>query len=177
MLGARPEVDLAVVTVELGPAIAKAMADHYRLCAQGGWQPNTHGNVVLHRALLVSAQSTTKARRSDLVDELDALFGVPGVSDLVEELTGPEPDDARLALLGGPFALDTRRNGATRVSRFSVESVFDWLPALGGPSSPGERRRTFELSTNYAAWRDRRVRRLELLRVTAEECWPAAPVL
>lgn len=177
MLGARPEVDLAVVSVELGSAIALAMADHYRLCAKGGWQPNTRGNVVLHRPLLVSAQSTTKARRSDLVDELDALFGVPGVSQLVEELTGPEPDDVRLTLLGGPFALDTRRNGATRVSRFSVESVFDWLPALGGPSSPGERRRTFELSTNYAAWRDRRVRRLELLRVTAEECWPAAPVL
>ncbi len=169
-LGMRVEIDLASVAAALGDSAADDLYAHYLRCKQGG-----AGTVRMYRCLHHAAQRTAKKQRADLTDELAALDSLPGVADFVAEFTGPSPDGQRLAVLGSPFHAATRVDSRSGVARLAVDSRLDWVPLLGGPASPGERRRIVELSARYAAWRDRRVRRLSEVRVLAEEHWPAAP--
>jgi hypothetical protein len=174
ILGNRVEVDLAVVTEVLGEQLAEDLYSGYRSCAafNGRCVPEGLETVRMQRVLTVANQRTSKQNRADLEDELEALERIGGVGVVVDELLGAEPDWEALAVSGSPFYLRVRHDGDFVVTTLAIDAAIDWVPVLGGPASTGEVRRWLEISSNYAAWRDRRVRRLVRLCVTAEERWP-----
>lgn len=179
MVGNRVEVDLDLVAALIGPDIAEAFYRHYLACRDfdGRARSGVAATVYLQRTLLDAAQCTSKPNRSDLVAQVEALEVVPGVGDVISELTGANPDLDLLRVLGDPFHIRIFKKDEQLRTTFVVDSCLDWLPELGGPASSGEVRRGFDAVTNYAAWRDRRVRRLTRLTVVCEERWPAPAVL
>lgn len=135
--------------------------------ARGPW-------VAVHRPLLSAVQTDSKAAgRRDLRPQLEALESVPGLLPLLDEALSAEPDAAKLAALAELMAGTVEVTpGQVRVQVRLTADAATWSTDLGGPASAGEVARLVHLTTRQAAWRDRRVRRLSAVEVTAEEVWP-----
>lgn len=128
--------------------------------------------VLIERELRSVVQTDTKAARTDLRAELDALEAQAGLTGVLDALLGAEIDDDALLAHVHAFRGSVRRVGADTVVRLVVPVGRLWPLELGGAASMGETARVIELTANHAAWRDRKVRRLRAVTVSAQEIWP-----
>jgi hypothetical protein len=177
LVGERAEVDLDAVADRVSVELAQSFYSHYLVCRSFDERAGSGAGALvrIQRQLVAAVQRTSKQQRADLEDELAALEAVPGVGVVVEEFLGSRPDLEHLAVLGDPFYISLSTDGDMSVATLAVDAELDWALALGGAASAGEVRRWIQLGANYAAWRDRRVRRLTRVTITTEEVWPEAP--
>jgi hypothetical protein len=177
-VGRRVEVDLDAVAAAGHRPLAQALLLYGRECDElwRALEASTAGGrpfVTVRRDLLEHVQLTGKKDRADLGEVYEAFATVPTLADLVERLTGAEPDVAALTLmassLGGQLSVP-----ADGVLEVTLRLSGRWaLPdVLGGVSGPGEVSRELVLTARQAAWRDRRVRRLARVLVRSVELWP-----
>lgn len=128
------------------------------------------------RELVDNAQADTVATgRVDLHDSLAALTGLPGgAGDFFHEFLSPEPDRYLLRLLSAPFHGNVKFEDSSRQATATLyfEDGHDWPAVLGG-SWTSELLRSITVSSRYAKWRDRRVRRLCRVQVEARDVVPA----
>jgi hypothetical protein len=163
-LGHRVEVDMVRLREAFG-AEAALRVERYWDAARKLWADGSGPAIVITRTLHQAAQKDSKAGRVELVDELAALEELRNGGALVDALLGPEVDPE--ALRG--HALQSVGNETyITITRRSTE----WPASLGGPPIPGELRRHVRVVANHSKWRDRKVRRLVRVEVTAEEVWP-----
>lgn len=171
-VGVRPEVDLDVVE-RSHPALCRALKQ-YQWDTDDLWAAVRKGHppkpaVRTHRVAAEHRQVTGKVGRADLVDVYEDLLALPVVADLVEEVTGSAPDEARVrdlaAVLDGSVSVD----GTTWTVTFPLTGAAAWPVNLGGVPWPYEVSRSVTLVVKFAAWRDRRVRRLAGVHVHVDE--------
>lgn len=166
--GTHAEIAVTDLEEACGPEIARSAEQYWKRTTEL-WESLTGEAVVLQRTLLVARQTDGKEGRTDLAGELEAMMAVPALAAVCDAMLEQEVVESGLT------GCEVERDGNTTVVRVYVSSL-EWPDELGGPPCPGETRRLFELTANHAKWRDRRVRRLQALRVEAEELW-AAPLL
>lgn len=177
-VGEAVELDLVAVGErggEAGLALGSLLARYVWQC-RSFWAGWSHGQaagryVRVRRLLAEAVQRSTKSCKQDLALELDALMELAGVGDLIEELTGPEPDFESLSGRFSTFGSLTRDGTRTTVT-LALEGIDAWPQCLGGAPSAGELRRLLTVQVMHAAWRDRRNRRVTRVRVEADEVWP-----
>lgn len=179
-VGERVELDLESVERSGRGDVASVLRAYQRLCEKfwDSYEAKRPAGpyVAVKRELLLAQQKSTKTEKKDLGEQLEALEGVPGVADVIREVTEAAPDWDKVRAAGAPFGidLDLEKEGWAVVTLW-VEGAHDWPLALGGPASRGEVRRGVRLRVAYAGWRDRRNRRLAEVHVLTEEIWPAPP--
>lgn len=158
LAGRRWQVDVSSLAQHF-PDLATSIA---RAAAEVGSGPHAY-----RVRLLAASQVSGGASKKDLTELYDALKHTPACSSLLRAATDPRPDDALLfslaSALGGSFAVlseDTRE-----VTILTQPSGFP--DALGGPPHPHEHSREITLKVMHAPWRDRRIRRLAGVTVSA----------
>lgn len=166
-IGACLEVDVGALDL-VADGLGERCTDFYlharRLWESGVVSPGD-GAVHVRVPLVERRQSDSKAGRTDLSAELAAMERMPvlrtalGVLDAV-------PNWDVLSAIGEVSRADDRATLAMELQGTH------WPLELGGPPAPGEVSRRLQLDVSYAAWRDRRVRRLLQLRVDSLELWP-----
>lgn len=130
---------------------------------------------IVERRVVDVKQTVVNNRKMDLGPYLDALLLVPVVSELVEYVTGSQPNVKEvtgLAELAGGQAEQVAA-GSGNVWQVTVPLTgknVAWPSELGGPSRPGEEKRWVVITVRHAAWRDRRTRRLARVVVKVREC-------
>jgi hypothetical protein len=155
VVGERVELDLAAVAARVGEPAAVALASYWT-DARRFWARRARGRVepgvVVRRTLGVYTQDTGKPRRDlgECYRELCALGA--GAREAVDDVLDAHLGDR------GEVTVESRQR--------------DYPTCLGGVAGGGELRRTFTVTARYAAWRDRRVRRFEALKVAVDELWP-----
>ena len=163
---------------ELGrvrPAALGALADFIERSAEvlsghrdgRGGLPFTVAEVELVHAI----QRDDKSGRVDLSDQLTDASAIPGLGVILEEATGASPSWERVVHLatgwGGRVEHEAQRTTLT----LNVPNAKGWCESWGGNPESNELRRRVTIEFNHAAWRDRRVRRLQSVRVTADQLW------
>lgn len=172
-LGNRRVLDLGAAST-LDPGV-RDLAAAYWAATLRFWERAERGDalgslVVVTRTLHAAKQGAgSKGGRADLAAEADALAATGVLDDIADELLSAAPDHDWLERAPGVTALE-RDGNATALTVTCIAG--DWPAVLGGAAGPGEISRTLTLAANHAAWRDRRVRRLCALTVTATEVWP-----
>lgn len=157
VVGERTEVDLDALAREHGDDVARALAGFWertrRMNRQLGLGTAAGTEVVMVRRGLGEWRQGTGRHKSDLSEQLGAMGRLgPSVAS----------------------ALDGLLAAGDGVERSEDLVVLDGaLPAcLGGPMGPCEQRRVLRVTARYAAWRDRRLRRLAVVEALADEVWP-----
>ena len=125
--------------------------------------------IVIERDLREVSQVPSGSARRDLAEEMAALEGESECGAVLEVACGAELDVAAVERLGGVVL---EHNEESSVIEIVVEGRRSWPEVLGGEGLRGEIERRFTLHVRRAAWRDRRVRRLAKLTVTAVEIHP-----
>lgn len=175
-LGDTVEVDLGLLEAAGHDELADKVRFYFELC-EGFWVAyeagrNTGPYVAVQRELTRAQQRNTKTEKKDLVAHLEALESIPGLAEVVQQLTEAVVDLEKVTELGAPFQAKVAQEGAWTTATLVVEGAHAWPLELGGPASHAEVRRIITLRTSQAAWRDRRNRRLAEVAVVAEEIWP-----
>lgn len=126
----------------------------------------------IQRVIVDVKQLDTNKERSDLRSEFNSLIKLPIYGDLIKSALKKDVNwhllSKDIEALGGSIAQD----GLTTIIKFSIPSRVVWDKSLGGEFSRGEISRDFELTINHAKWRDRKIRRLQALKISATEIWP-----
>lgn len=189
LVGERPELDLDRLAASSADAaqIARIIGNWWNACREL-WEAATRDRVAgmawlrTRRVLIDAAQSTAKKDKRDLSEEFLALTDAGPLARLVIEATAADPDRALVQsmakAIGGTAEFDVVPNTATGTSATTAATLtlpmagtMWWPSALGGIAWPGEVGREAVVGLRYAAWRDRRVRRLATVRVTSTELW------
>jgi hypothetical protein len=163
-LGERVEADVDAVRSAFGEEAAARVLTYWdAACAL--WRDGKGPAIVIARTLTRATQKDSKAGRLELSEELAALEQLRGGAEMVEALLAPSPDmDALSMYAPGAEGNETHITITRRAA--------DWPAVLGGAPTPAELRRHVRLTANHSKWRDRKVRRLVRVEVTAEEVWP-----
>jgi hypothetical protein len=175
-VGARVECDLSMAAATIGADFADRLAEWHNACTKlardvaAGTAAGEYAVTV--RSLVAARQTDGKQGRSDLGDELDALDSIAGIGPLVADALSADPDWEAVVAQGAPYEVSVERDGNDTTVRFVVDADIVWPDALGGIGAPNELARHVTVRLNHARWRDRRVRRLVAVDVTAEELWP-----
>jgi hypothetical protein len=178
IVGQRIELDLDAVAGAVSVDLAELLVTYYDRC-ENLWASVQAGHsgpayAMLRRPLLEHQQVTGKKGRADLGDVYEALGELPGVAELLEQITAPAPDAdvlaSMVATVGGTVTFP--EPDAVR-AQLCLEGRYAYPQLLGGVPWPGEIRRVLTLLTRQAAWRDRRVRRLAKVDVAVDELWAA----
>ena len=175
-VGDRIEVDVAAVAAMVGAEAADGLVGYWLACRRF-WTTFGAGHpggpyVAIHRTLTCAVQRSTKSAKVDLTGELEALLGVGGVGELVEEATAAEPNWAEVDRLGAPLRAARVTNGTTNVISLRCEGHDSWPAVLGGAPLVGEVSRQLRITVAHAKWREGARRRLARVEVIAEELWP-----
>lgn len=123
------------------------------------------------RELVRDRQNTAKGSKRDLGELYQALSALPALGGVLNLACSPDPDVRELrdavASLGGTVA--AAPGVLTLTAAPNVGLLYPGQ--LGGPVGAGEVSREFTVEVRHAAWRDRKVRRLAAVEVTAVEMW------
>lgn len=141
------------------------------------WEAHRNGTggesfAIVERKLHANRQRDDAKGRVDLVSELADAAAIPLLGELVENACSAECDWELLLRRGAAWqASVTDGAKTTRIIHLVVDAANGWPASWGGPSRANELRRHVMIEVSHAAWRDRRVRRLVAVTVTAEELW------
>ena len=140
--------------------------------ALGAEVPNLQA-IETEREILNVKQLDTVGARVDLKAEFTELIALPFYGELVKTALKKDVDwsflSGEIKALGGSMEqFDT-----TTIITFTLPGRTNWTKILGGEYSRGEIKREFKITINHAKWRDRKIRRLQALSITAVEIWPA----
>lgn len=167
-LGASSEIPVAALDAVTQGLGARALA--FLAAAREVWDQHRAGRpvgdaVLVRVPLLDVRQVDSKAARSDLVGQCQALERMPETRDIAAILDA-RPRWSRLKEQG------TLSRSKDRATFMFVAAADRWPMDLGGPACPGELRREILLEVSHASWRDRRSRRLVRFAAVAVEVWP-----
>jgi hypothetical protein len=174
-LGERVELDLESLRQSNG-ALAEELETYKERC-QLFWTERPEDRATgaytgIRRELGHWQQRNTKSEKKDLSVELEALEDLPGLGEVLSDLTSKDPDfdklTERVADLGGSLTVE----GDWSTLEVALSAAVEYPLALGGGPSMGEVRRRFRVRVSHAPWRDRKNRRLAEVTAWAEEIWP-----
>jgi len=174
-VGSLQEIDLGRLA-RTDAALACRLAAYWESCGDM-WDRFADGEtglvgISVLRPLRRAAQTDSRAGRTDLVSEVDALCSLPVVGPLIEELLGSAPDVDDIVARGSESNLSVTVTGTNVAEvRFRLPARRPWPAVLGGTVSRGEYEREFTLRISWAKWRDRRNRRLVNVNVDGHEIW------
>lgn len=175
VVGGRGEVDLDAVQ-QICPAACRAL-ESYHVRTSELWSRVAAGRaagqryVVTRRALVEHAQVTAKVGRRDLGDVFEDIVSAGELGEVLNELTGAEPDEAALRSLVRSAGGTLSRDDGVWTASVPMSSAVAWPVSLGGVALLCEVSRSVTLTVRHAAWRDRRVRRLAKVEVHVDELW------
>lgn len=144
--------------------------DLYKKYSENPKQYDSVDTVTISRALSVSRQVDSGSERKDLIEVHKFLSGMDFLKSLTDSLFSDSPDWDLIK--SHPLCTDVFENGDVFVTTLVIEGQYDWIPDLGGTPSPNEVCRIFIITTSYAKWRDRKVRRIMSLESRAIEICP-----
>lgn len=116
--------------------------------------------VLVEHTLCVATQSTSgTSGKADLTAEFDALSLVPEIGPWLTKALGSAPE------LDGdiPHARVIEHDDSRTVLEATCEGRRRWPACLGGPAGSHEIERSFTIVIRRAPWRDRAVRRLQVV--------------
>lgn len=184
-MGNRVELDLDMLSKKTSPEIADAVLAYHTTCLEfqeylaaraTGYRNEARPSITIRRPLMKVTQIDRKDSRKDLSNEIDELAKIAIVGEFVSTLLDTKTSKTRTeklerlstALGATVEQIDENKTVAT----FAIASPNHiWPEILGGAATPGEVNRVFTLTANHAAWRDRRVRRLQTLEISVDELW------
>lgn len=175
-LGARVAIDTDLLPASEATALLAWWEQTRHL-----WDHAAHGSglewVATSRQVMDRRQVTSKTGRADLVEEFEAAESIAALREALHEASERVPDVEAVcdlaASLGGVFTFDETASTGQLQVRLSGSLLYP--DALGGLAHPGETSREVTMLLRYAAWRDRRVRRLAAVQVTLEQLWAPVP--
>lgn len=193
-----PEVDKSVFSyVRLGNRVEleiSSLKEEYKQPLLAYWakclvfwenpQEGSGEEYIVIKRLLKANRQQDKAKGStkkvDLKPELEALEKTSLLEWVPSLFLGPkcqhEEINKRASLFSELTVQSTsqarKNSGDGQVLTLVTADNVYWPEVLGGMPSPGEIQRHIEITSNYAGWRDRKVRRFTSLKVWAEEIWP-----
>lgn len=172
LIGIRPEVNLTTLR-EVNPSAAQTLETFYSNTMRI-WDAFTRGDPsgpyqLTKRILVTHKQRNSKADRADLPDVYAALLEVPALRDVTLALTDKHPSETLETLIRDIEGTVTQTGDTTMSATVPLQGQVTWPEVLGGVPWPTEVEREVTIETNWAAWRDRRIRRLTSVTVTVTE--------
>lgn len=124
----------------------------------------------ISRHLSTRRQVDSGSERKDLIEVYKFLSGLDFLTSLTDSLFSSDPNWDLIQ----NHALCTAvvHSGEVFSTTLEIPGQYDWAPDLGGTPSPNEVCRIFVITTNYAKWRDRKVRRIVSIESRAVEICP-----
>lgn len=122
---------------------------------------------VIQRILRDDAQADSP-KKVDLVEQVQDLTGLPGgAGEFFHEFMSGSPDRKVLRRLGAPYnaRVSFEKTGAQGTAVLYFRNGFVWPESIGGEWE-AETMRSIQVTCRYAAWRNRRARRLARVKVT-----------
>lgn len=169
-VGDRVEVDIE--RLEEAEARLAEQIDRY-LARLRQFRKRPAGEYIAAEVEIVDAiQKGTREGKVDLRAQLAALERT-AAGALVAEALSAEPDMDAVGRLGERYQVSWQDEGDSRATcSFTLFGKHEYPRELGGASGTDEVARKFTLHISYAAWRDRRVRRLTRLTIHAVHVLP-----
>lgn len=171
-VGNKSELDCRLLD-SLEPGLGSQAEQYWHQCRKF-WDSVAAGEggvgLLVQRTLVSYQQEDGSQGRSDLGDVLGSLLRSE-LASVVDKATSSSPDWGLVDSLAGAKASRTTEGNRTDLT-IPVSGRQHWDDLLGGAHSRGELTRVFSLTLNHAPWRDRRVRRLVSVKVSAVELWP-----
>jgi len=165
------EISLKILR-SFDPSYTLKLEKYWELCRKSFTDRQSKmPTVTVSRFLREDRQTDTAGKRYDLVEQYKFLANAPFSKDLVEILLSANPELSQISNHSSCESVITERSGYVVSLTGRGQQV--WPTSLGGLPSPREVARSFKLTTNYAAWRDRKVRRLTKVESRAIEVWPS----